>query len=286
MVSRIAQARQAWARDGGRALARPSAQAASRLRVGGVDVIGLSDGEFRMPPDFLSDPSAHPALAGPDGQVSLPVGAFLIPGDEPVLIDAGVGPLHLEHLTGGNLLTALRGHGYAPADIGVVALTHLHLDHSGWLGDADGRPVFSSARLLIRAAEWEHFLGDGPGKVSFAHVEAALRASWDEGRVELVSGEFAVSRHVTAMPAPGHTPGHTVFAVHDGPDRALILGDAVHCPLQLTHPDWAALADVDPALAAVTRGQLARELERTGVHGVGCHFPALTSSRIIGGELV
>jgi glyoxylase-like metal-dependent hydrolase (beta-lactamase superfamily II) len=286
MVSRIAQARQAWEQHGAQALGLPSAQASARLRVGGVDVVGLSDGEFRMTADFISDPAAHAALAGPDGRVSLPVGAFLIPGDEPVLIDAGVGPLHLDNLTGGNLLTALRGHGYAPEDIAVVALTHLHLDHSGWLGDAEGRPVFSRARHLIRTAEWDHFMGDGPGKVSFAHVEAALRTSFDDGRVELISGECAVSGHVTALPAPGHTPGHTVFAVHDGPDRALILGDAVHCPLQLTHPDWSALADVDPALARLTRKELGREMERAGVHGVGCHFPGLTASRIIGGELV
>jgi glyoxylase-like metal-dependent hydrolase (beta-lactamase superfamily II) len=88
------------------------------------------------------------------------------------------------------------------------------------------------------------------------------------------------------MPAPGHTPGHTVFAIHDGAQRALILGDAVHCPLQLTNPDWEALADVDPRLARVTRDRLSREMDDAGLPGVGCHFPGLAASRVVGGSLV
>jgi len=286
MVLHVDQARQDWARESSTILNQPPAQVITRLRVGDVDVVGLSDGEFRMPPSFISDPAAHAALAGPDGRVALPVGTFLFPGDEPMLVDPGVGPLHLERLTGGNLLGQLRQQGYEAADIAVVALTHLHMDHSGWLGDTEGRPVFPRARILIRQAEWDYFMGDGAGSISFAHVEAALRTSFDAGQVELISGDLPITPHVTALPAPGHTPGHTVFAVHDGAERALILGDAVHCPLQLTHPDWEALADVDPALASRTRDQLGREMESTGIHGVGCHFPGLTASRVIGGQVV
>ncbi len=51
------------------------------------------------------------------------------------------------------------------------------------------------------------------------------------------------------MTAPGHTPGSTIMVLSSGTARALLLGDVVHCPIELINDEWARLGDVDPELA-------------------------------------
>ena len=41
-------------------------------------------------------------------------------------------------MEGGRLLGNLERHGIRPEDVHIVALTHLHADHVGWVGDAQG----------------------------------------------------------------------------------------------------------------------------------------------------
>jgi glyoxylase-like metal-dependent hydrolase (beta-lactamase superfamily II) len=249
------------------------------ITVGGTTILALSDGEFTMPRDFLSSSAAHDALRGADGQVHMPVGCFLLPGDGPVLIDLGFGPDQADpNLTGGSLLSQLRAQGCQPEDVRVIAITHPHPDHVGWLAGPDGRETFPRARLLMAAADWDHFVAQRAAQMA-GHLRAALEDIYAQGRLELFSGEHVIGSHVTALPAPGHTPGHTVYAVHDGGERALLLGDAIYCPQQLGHADWTALSDIDPALATRTREALEREL--AGAIAVGAHFPGLIASRVV-----
>jgi len=59
--------------------------------------------------------------------------------------------------------------------------------------------------------------------------------------------------------------------------RALLLGDVVHCPVQLVDDEWAGLFDVDPDLARRTRTALNRELEAGNELVAAAHFPGCTS---------
>jgi hypothetical protein len=68
-----------------------------------------------------------------------------------------------------------------------------------------------------------------------------------------------------------------------GADRALLLGDAITCPIQLDEPTWHSIADVDPALADRTRERLWRELEADRTIGSGAHFPELQFGRVLSG---
>jgi glyoxylase-like metal-dependent hydrolase (beta-lactamase superfamily II) len=250
------------------------------LSIGGVTLVLLSDGEFRMYPDFLTDPEPQRELAGSDGVARLPIGCFLIPGDAPMLIDIGFGPASDELLTGGQLLDHLQLAGYRPENILTIALSHLHPDHVGWLATKQGELIFENAEIIMGAADWRYFVEDRFGDLA-AHLRHALEDLHRDGRVRLLDGETDLTRAITAMPTPGHTPGHTVFAIHDRGERALLLGDAVHCPQQLSHAEWGAAGDVDRALAAATREALQRDLERHGDLALGCHFPDLRAIRLL-----
>ncbi len=101
-------------------------------------------------------------------------------------------------------------------------------------------------------------------------------ATWSEGD-RLVAG-------IDALAAPGHTPGSSVIVVSSGTERAMMLGDVVHCPVELLDDEWDGLFDVDPALARRTRLALTRELEGTDVPVAAAHFPGLAFGRLLRGE--
>ncbi len=62
---------------------------------------------------------------------------------------------------------------------------------------------------------------------------------------------------VTALPAPGHTPGHTTCLIHSGKDSLLIWGDTVHVPeVQTAFPEAGVVFDVDAAKAASSRRRM------------------------------
>jgi hypothetical protein len=72
-----------------------------------------------------------------------------------------------------------------------------------------------------------------------------------------------------------------VIVASSGTDRAVMLGDVVHCPVQLVDDEWDALFDVDAALAARTRAALSRELEGSGALIAAAHFPGLQFGRLL-----
>ncbi len=98
-------------------------------------------------------------------------------------------------------------------------------------------------------------------------------------RLSTFSADGTVLPGVDALLAPGHTPGSTVFVISEGERRVLLIGDVVHCPVELVEEEWAAFGDVDPVLAARTRERVSRELD--GAEVGGAHFPGLALGRLI-----
>jgi glyoxylase-like metal-dependent hydrolase (beta-lactamase superfamily II) len=264
-------------------------EAVTRMEVGRRTIVAISDGFIDMLPTLIgtteSPTAGHDAMKGEDGSVFLPVGCFLIPGEPNVLVDLGLGPADRSDweidLVGGRLLGELSRLGLEPGDIGVVALSHLHVDHAGWLGGLDGEPVFPNADVHLGRGDWDHFVDGDPEMPLDAPVRDALLTTAERGRLVLLDDDRQIAPGVTRLAAPGHTPGHSVFAVHDGADRALLLGDSIYCPLQMTQTDWDVSVDVDVKLARATRERYLRALEDDGGIGVGCHFPELRAGRIL-----
>ena len=64
----------------------------------------------------------------------------------------------------------------------------------------------------------------------------------------------------------------------------MLLGDVVHCAVELLDDEWAGVADVDPKLAQQTRNVLARELEGSTTPVAAAHFPGLAFGRVLAGE--
>lgn len=260
------------------------------MRIGDLHLHPVSDGTFVARPRYFGDHVAegvHPGLFDRDHAAWLPIGCFLVPaGDRMVLIDAGLGPEqrdlpHGMRLVGGQLLTGLRALGVGTEDITDVVCSHLHGDHVGWLFDLEARPVFPHATIWFGDGDWGHFVA-GDGEMS-DHIRAGFRVPRHAPRLRPVDHDTTVAPGVTAVPAPGHTPGRLCVVVSSGQDRALLLGDAVTCPVQLDEPSWHSMSDVDPGLADRTRERLWRELEDSRTTGTGAHFPELRFGRVLPG---
>jgi hypothetical protein len=62
----------------------------------------------------------------------------------------------------------------------------------------------------------------------------------------------------------------------------VLLGDVMHCPVQVTEPEWGSMADADPAMAKAARETLLRELDGEPGTLVGApHFPGVSFGRLL-----
>ncbi|WP_457649270.1 MBL fold metallo-hydrolase, partial [Profundibacter sp.] len=92
------------------------------------------------------------------------------------------------------------------------------------------------------------------------------------------SGEGEIVSGITAIPLPGHTPGHTGYAIHSGNESLLIWGDIIHLPqMQFAHPEWGVVFDTDPRQARETRMRLFDRASADGLTVAGMHvdFPGI-----------
>jgi glyoxylase-like metal-dependent hydrolase (beta-lactamase superfamily II) len=257
--------------------------------IGDINVHPIADGTFRASPDYFGDHSrleGHEDFFRRHGKAWLPIGCFLVrTPTRTLLIDAGMGPEMRDDgpkrlLVGGQLLLGLRAVGVEPQDIDDVVCTHLHADHCGWLFDADAAPIFPRATIWFGAPDWDHFVTD-PDVFMFDHIRAGFRASTS---LRPIDTDLTVSTGVDLTMTPGHTPGHLSVIVSSGQQRALLLGDAIICPIQLEEPDWQSIGDVDPVLARRVRERLFRELEDPDTLGAAAHFPELRFGRVLTAE--
>lgn len=226
-----------------------------------------------------ADWALHPELLVGD-QLRFSFGAYLVRGgplhDRVVLIDCGNGPVGDGFIPPGHMLDELRTKGIDVDDVTDIMLTHLHYDHTGWLSVND-EPVFANAQIHVSQADIGYFTDPTTSGYSAEVTPRRLRAI--EAHLRPFDGDVTLAPGITAVPAPGHTPGSTVFVASDGGSRVVFLGDVVHCPVQLLESEWAVLGDVDPALAIRTLRNLEREFE--GALLAGAHFPGLSSGRVI-----
>jgi N-acyl homoserine lactone hydrolase len=117
-----------------------------------------------------------------------------------------------------------------------ILVTHMHVDHAGGIED------FPDAILQIAAAEWDFGSRRRPLRAVIPLEDVAARS------VELLTfadgayGPFDAHTDVfgdgslIALPAPGHTPGHTAFLVNLPGGSFLLTGDAAWVDEHLEQP--------------------------------------------------
>jgi glyoxylase-like metal-dependent hydrolase (beta-lactamase superfamily II) len=262
-----------------------------RYKVGSFECTSINDGarSFPMPDTFVKNVPKEQALAAaeaaymPKGMVTVPFNPQLInTGSKLILIDCGNGIANFEPSKGavGRTLQNLAASGVDPKSVDVVLMSHLHPDHTNGIRALDGSMAFPNAEIMVPAKDWDFWMSEENAakaesnqmmKNYFANVRKiyagieskVTRYDWDK---EVVSG-------ITSIATPGHTPGHTSFAVASGDSRVLIQSDVTNIPeFFLRNPDWHVAYDVEPATAQATRHKFYDMAAAEKATVVGFHF--------------
>ena len=250
------------------------------MRIGDIEITPVNDGDGKLPSDYMPslDWEKHKDLLDEDGTFPIALGCFLIrTAGQTILVDAGLGPVTFPPFRAGDLPENLQKAGATPDDIGMVIITHLHLDHIGWLVQ-DGTPYFPKATIRFGERDLDQFIR-APEPDAFA--KPIIDVLDPTGRIETCAGEDVVAPGVNVMQTPGHTLGHISVLVSSGEERAFLLGDAMGCPAQIENSEWAAMSDIDQALSSRTREALYKEMESPGSVAVASHFPDLEFGRVL-----
>jgi glyoxylase-like metal-dependent hydrolase (beta-lactamase superfamily II) len=275
------------------ATARQAQHGTARFQIGRFKVVALSDGTLPL--------DVHPLLKGAIGRidallsrnfesnpVETSINAYVVDtGSEVILVDTGAGELFGSH--GGRLIQSLAAAGYRPADIDHVLITHIHTDHSGGL-TRSGRIVFPNATVHASAADARFFLDGGaegarPGAQHQREAIATVAPYSRGGKLALFNGRTEILPGFTALPAPGHTPGHSIYRLESEGESLEFWGDLIHVgAVQLPQPDVTITFDVDQPSARAQRllqfGRAARG--RQLVAASHLNFPGIGRLRLDG----
>jgi glyoxylase-like metal-dependent hydrolase (beta-lactamase superfamily II) len=183
---------------------------------------------------------------------------FLLSAEAPVLVETG------SQSSVPVVLAALESLGLGPGDLAGIAVTHIHLDHAGGVGDL--ARAFPEATVYVHELGARHLVNPERLVASAARVYGPLLDSLygrldptDAERIHVLADDEPIDlgggRTLTAIDSPGHAKHHLGF--HDSLSGLLFAGDAVGVQL----PDGGALRpatpppdfDLDQALASLRR---------------------------------
>lgn len=170
--------------------------------------------------------------------------------------------------------TQLAALGVPAETITHVVITHAHWDHFAGLTTptADGVALtYPNARHYFGGADWradetQAALGD-PTSLE-ARTLGAIHAA---GRLTLVDAREELAGGVMILPAPGETPGHQIVRVASEGQTLYIIGDLLHHPIEVEHPDWM-VTWADPATMRESRRWLLANALAERALVVAAHF--------------
>jgi glyoxylase-like metal-dependent hydrolase (beta-lactamase superfamily II) len=208
-----------------------------------------------------------------------------------ILVDTGIGNGKARANPAWNGLSTdylqrLTDAGFPPDSVDLVITTHLHTDHVGWnthFADGNWKPTFPHARYLTSRTEWDHWADaemDQARRQMFRDSVHPVRDSGQYDRVDVSDHGHEVADGVRLLPAPGHTPGQVAVEVRGADRTALITGDSIHHPVQLSHPHLTSCVDVDAQQAVHTRSRLLNSVADTDTLLLGTHFPQPTAGTV------
>ncbi len=257
----------------------PAAQSAAqpsyyKTQVGEIEVIALSDGTIGLDPVLLNGDTKQvqdALLKGYEqGPVSTSVNAYLFKlQGRLILVDAGTSELFGPTL--GKLPAAIRSAGFSPEQVSDILVTHIHTDHTGGLMLGNDR-VFPNARVHVERKEIEFWLNAAnrgtlaePFRVFFDQANAKVTPYVKSGQIQAFDGATELFPGVLSIPAPGHTPGHTVYQLTSKGQKIVFWGDVLHvAAVQLPDPSVTIQYDVTPAQARAQRDALFADAAEKG----------------------
>jgi glyoxylase-like metal-dependent hydrolase (beta-lactamase superfamily II) len=257
-----------------------------RYRIGTFELTALYDGIWYRPitdtfirnAPFAEVEGALDKAFMPHDKLATPFTTLIVnTGRKLVLLDTGTGGQIAP--SAGALRDNLAAAGIDPKAVDQIVISHFHPDHINGIKDKDNALIFPNAEIMVPAPEWAYWMDDGNMNAAAADLKLTFRNQrriFTDIAKQVTQFEPGkeVAPGITTLPAPGHTPGHTVFAIHSGDQSLLVLSDtAQHPAVFARHPDWQAAFDIDGAAAVATRKRLFDRAAADRMLVTGYHFP-------------
>jgi glyoxylase-like metal-dependent hydrolase (beta-lactamase superfamily II) len=257
-----------------------------RYTIGSFELTALYDGIWYRPitdkfirnASFTDVEHALDVAYMPHDKLETPFTTLIVnTGKKLILIDTGTGGQisPTAGMIGDNLAAA----GISPKAVDQIVISHFHPDHINGIKDKDNSLVFPNAEIMVPAPEWAYWMDDANLNAAPADLKLTFRNqrrifSDIAPQVTRFEPGKEVAPGIITLPAPGHTPGHTVFAIHSGDQSLLVLGDtAQHPAIFARHPNWQAAFDIDGNEAVGTRKKLFDRAAADRMLVTGYHFP-------------
>jgi glyoxylase-like metal-dependent hydrolase (beta-lactamase superfamily II) len=272
-------------------LAKSQAPGWYRMKLGSFEVTALSDGTVNLPVDkLLTNITSLLARAYLKTPVETSFNGYLInTGSKLVLIDTGAAGLFGPTL--GKLVGNLKASGYQPEQVDEVYITHMHPDHVGGLM-AEGKSVFPNATVRADTREGDFWLSPAnmekapaDAKGFFQGAMASLNPYVASGKFKPFDGETELVPGIRAVPARGHTPGHTIYVVESDGNKLVVWGDLMHvAAVQFAMPSATIQFDIDSKAAMPQRQKNYADAAKKGYFVAISHvsFPGIGQLRADG----
>ncbi len=186
-----------------------------------------------------------------------------------ILLDAGLGigldSLETDHETS-NILTNLEIFGYKPEDITDVILTHLHYDHVAGLSftgtDNQVTATLPNARIHVQKAEWEAALDSIQNHQATQGIgyepDDLYRLAAEDRFVFLEKENQEILPGITIIRTGGHSAGHQVVRIRQGPQTSYFCGDLIPSE-HFLQPFAIGKSDIEPIKARKARTLLIQQ---------------------------
>ncbi len=268
---------------------KTQAPAYYRMMLGEFEITALSDGTVALPMDKLLSGAKPGQVLGAlkksylTPPVETSVNAYLVnTGNKLVLIDTGAAGLFGPTL--GRLLGNLKAAGYSADQVDEIYITHLHPDHVGGML-SEGKPAFPNAVVRVDQRDADFWLSadnmakaPADGKGFYEGAMVSIKPYQDAGRFQPFTGDTQMLPGIRAIAAPGHTPGHTFFAIESQGQKLVVWGDLMHAAaVQLPDPAVTIAFDTDAKAAAPLRKKAFADAAKNGYFVALAHvaFPGI-----------
>lgn len=246
----------------------PGAASFKRFMVGDVEVTQMFDGHWEKPHDAgfiknasIDDTKAALKAAGlTTDHVPITFTVTLVKiKDKYVMFDSGTGG-QLSPKAGLMMKESMAAAGIDPAKISTILVTHYHADHIfGLMAKDTNAQMFPAAEIIVPEVEhkwWNDasvFTKLPEARHGLAKRIQATMGTWKNVRPMAAGSKEAVAG-IQPVALPGHTPGHTGYAIGSGAAQLLVLSDTANIPaLFVKNPGWHAAFDGDANLAEKNR---------------------------------